>query len=103
MPAISTLVRNGAYILSTHAFERLSTRGIRIEQFEDAIGADAPEIIDDYPRDLRGHSCLILGWYEPDEPIHTQIALIEENNRAKVITIYRPSLSKWYDDFRRRR
>ena len=103
LTTISNLIRNGIYIFSTHAYERLSSRGIRIGQFETAVGADAPVIIEDYPLDRRGYSCLILGWYEPDEPLHTQIALVEGDSRAKVITAYRPDLLKWYDDFRRRR
>ena len=45
------------------------------------------EVIEDYPQDSRGHSCLILG--------------LGQNNLA-IITAYLPDPLQWSSDFKRR-
>jgi hypothetical protein len=32
------------------------------------------DIVEDYPEDVRGHSCLMLGYGEDDRPIHVVCA-----------------------------
>ena len=57
------------------------------------------EIIEDYPNDPRGHSCLMLGWSK-NRPIHVVCAPKDEY--LAVITAYVPSASEWESGFRKR-
>jgi hypothetical protein len=56
------------------------------------------EIIEDYPDDARGHSCLMLGGGLDDRPIHLVCAPKDEY--LAIITAYRPEPSDWSGDFR---
>ena len=59
------------------------------------------EIIEDYPEDKRGHSCLMLGITEKRRPVH--IVCAPKVDYLAIITAYIPSLEKWMPDFRTRR
>lgn len=58
-------------------------------------------IIEDYPKDARGHSCLILGNGEANRPIHVVCAVKEDY--LAIITAYIPGVADWADDFKSRR
>ena len=99
---ISGRFRDGRYSITKHGYEELDHDSITIEKLETDIGHDSPEIIEDYPDDPRGASCLVLGWFEPDLPIHVCVSMSDDE--PEIITAYRPSSVKFYPpDFRRRR
>ena len=54
------------------------------------------EVIEDYPKDTRGHSCLILG-IRTDRPIHVVCSPKEEY--LAIITAYLPNKNDWNNDF----
>jgi hypothetical protein len=56
------------------------------------------EIIEDYPDDARGHSCLMLGAGADERPIHVVCAPKDEY--LAIITAYRPEPEDWSGDFR---
>jgi len=58
------------------------------------------EVIEDYPEDLRGHSCLILGFGQSNRPIH--IVCVRKNEYLAIITAYLPDSLQWSLDFKRR-
>ncbi len=58
------------------------------------------EVIEDYPKDVRGHSCLILGFGDGTRPIH--IVCSPKDEYLAVITAYLPDEDEWLDDFRMR-
>jgi hypothetical protein len=58
------------------------------------------EIIEDYPEDARGHSCLMLGRGKDGQPIH--IVCAPKDEYLAVITAYIPNESQWSKDFRKR-
>ena len=58
-------------------------------------------IIEEYPEDVRGRSCLILGWSEESRPLHVVCAPKAEY--LAVITAYLPSPHQWESDWRTRR
>ena len=58
------------------------------------------EVIEDYPDDVRGHSCLILGRGEEGHPIHVVCSPKEEF--LAIITAYVPSPDEWNKDFKTR-
>lgn len=59
------------------------------------------EIIENYPEDARGHSCLMLGRGEYSRPIH--IVCAHKEDYLAIITAYIPGEIEWADDFKTRR
>ncbi|MBI2918432.1 MAG: DUF4258 domain-containing protein [Chloroflexi bacterium] len=57
-------------------------------------------VIEEYPEDPRGHSCLLLGLGEGKRPIHVVCA--PKPDYLAIITAYLPDPTDWSDDFRRR-
>ena len=58
------------------------------------------DIIEDYPEDKRGHSCLMLSYTSKGRPVHVVCSPKEEY--LGIITAYIPTLDKWKEDFKRR-
>ena len=58
-------------------------------------------VIEDYPNDIRGHSCLLLGYGENGRPIH--VVCSPKIGYLAVITAYIPNNEVWNDDFKTRR
>ncbi len=59
------------------------------------------EIIEDYPTDPRGHSCLLLGFDSGANPVH--IVCTPKDEYLAIITAYRPDAHQWTNDFRTRK
>ena len=58
------------------------------------------ELVEDYPQDVRGHSCLLLGFGEGGWPIH--VLCSPKDDYLAVITAYVPDPTRWSPDFKRR-
>jgi hypothetical protein len=87
-------VERDEYEISFHAEKERYAEDISIEELQSAILSG--EILEDYPNDPRGPSCLILG-YSQDRPIHV-VCGGTPINWVRIITIYRPDLPKWIDE-----
>lgn len=83
-----------------HAVRQMSRPGRMISPRDVERVVTTGELIEDYPEDVRGHSCLILGFVETGEPIHVVCA--PKDDYLAVITAYRPHPQQWSSDFRRR-
>jgi hypothetical protein len=59
------------------------------------------EVIEDYPADPRGHSCLILGHGEENRSIH--VVCSPKEDFLAIITAYIPSEDDWEKNFKVRR
>jgi hypothetical protein len=92
-------VRNSKYKISFTHTEKLRQRKIEIRELEEAIFTG--EIIEKYPTDPRGLSCLILGYTKRNRPLHIVCGIIE--GELLVITAYEPSLEEWKPDWKTRR
>ena len=55
------------------------------------------ELIEDYPEDARGHSCLLLGRGDGGRPVHVVCA--PKDDFLAVITAYVPDVNRWSADF----
>lgn len=90
------------YRLTDHAAKERLADGLTVEDIERALSV--AEVIEDYPEDRRGHSCLALGWCLSG-PVHIVIGGldVEENEELVIITVYRPEPSHWERDWRTRR
>ena len=58
------------------------------------------DVIEDYPEDARGHSCLLLGFGEGDRPVH--VVCTPKEDYLAIITAYLPDEHDWTRDFRMR-
>ena len=58
------------------------------------------ELVEDYPEDPRGHSCLMLGFGVNDRPIHVVCA--PKDDYLAIITAYIPDADKWTETFQMR-
>jgi hypothetical protein len=59
------------------------------------------ELIEDYPSDPRGHSCLVLGFGVANRAVH--VVCSPKDEYLAIITAYLPDPTQWSDDFKRRR
>jgi hypothetical protein len=88
------------YEFSKHAVDQTIIRGIGVAEVEEAILAKS-EIIEDYPDDKYGPSCLILGFTKAGRVLHVQCSY-PSRPLVKIITLYEPDPNVWAD-FRNRR
>lgn len=58
------------------------------------------ELIEDYPEDQRGHSCLILGAGNGGRSIH--VVCSPKDEYLAIITAYVPDSALWSTDFKKR-
>lgn len=70
-------------------------RMIRGTEVRDVI--ERGQVIEDYPTDDRGHSCLIMGWGAAGRAIHVVCA--PKDDYLAVITAYLPDEAEWLNDF----
>jgi len=101
-PTIASLrnnVRAGDYRFTIHGFERCVERSISPSEVTDAILSG--EIIENYPEDKYGPSCLICGTSKGGRIIHVQCSI----GPVWIITTYDPTSEpeEWDKSFRRRR
>jgi len=74
-------------------------RHISVDELREAIATG--EIIEDYPEDKYGRSCLLLGQTNAGRALHAQCSY-PSRLRVKVTTVYEPDPYRWID-FRVRR
>lgn len=97
---LKAAIAAGRYYLGPHAGLRQWERDLSTDKLEEAFGADAPEIVEDYPDDPRGHSVLLLGMTEEGQLLHL---VCKVTDPVFAITCYEPDPDVWYPDFKRRR
>ncbi|MFH0926387.1 MAG: DUF4258 domain-containing protein [bacterium] len=59
------------------------------------------EIIEDYPMDPRGHSCLLLGYDNKNRPIH--VVCSPKEDYLAIITAYIPGLEEWKKGYKEKK
>ena len=100
-PDYNTLIqtfRNKVYIMTDHGSDRAIRRDIDDFEIEEAVIAG--EVIEDYPDDKYGPSCLILGKTKAGRNLHVQASYPPV---VKVITAYEPTIAKWNEDLKTRK
>lgn len=58
------------------------------------------EIIEDYVEDVRGHSCLMLGFGTDARPIH--VVCLPKQDHLTIITVYLPDPQRWQANWKAR-
>lgn len=93
MELIKKYISSKQYRLTLHAEEEREADRIFIHEIQEAFSSDNCEIIEDYPNDKRGHSCLVLGFTKKGLPIHMVCAI--HMDILVIITVYRPDPDLW--------
>ena len=83
------------YEFSKHSVDQSLIRNISVDEVEEAISGRC-EIIEDYPDDKYGSSCLILGFTNARRPLHLQCSY-PSRPLIKIITLYEPDPDLWVD------
>lgn len=83
------------YEFSKHAVDQSIVRDIGINELEQAISKQS-ELIEDYPDDKYGPSCLILGFTDNGRPLHIQCSY-PDRPLIKIVTLYEPAPELWAD------
>ena len=97
---IHTAIVQQRYEISVHADNERLADGFTVSQLEVALSRC--EILESYPDDPRGASCLVLGFAPDNRAVH----IVCGRNRSGdlvLITVYRPALPKWRDPHTRNR
>ncbi len=91
LDGIIKAVRDGTYMFSEeHYWENLvkdPTRPLPTSVIA-SIGNDDPEIIEDYPDDVRGACCLVLGVNGDALQVHSVVSYTHDP--IKIVTAYHP-------------
>jgi Domain of unknown function (DUF4258) len=98
--AIQQKIVSDEFELSKHAVDQSIRRRIRVQEIRDAIASG--QVIEDYPNDKYGPSCLIRGVTDSGRIIHVQCSY-PTRLLIKIVTMYEPDPDRWNDDFTTRR
>ena len=89
------------YRLTSHAEQERESDRITREEIEEALLSRQAEVIESYLEDVRGRSCLVLGFSRGERPLHIVCGL--EAEILIIITVYRPDPEQWINLRRRRK
>ncbi len=93
-------IKQDKFEFSQHALDRTIIRRITVQEIREAMANG--EIIEDYPDDKYGPSCLIFGSTLANRALHIQCSY-PSRPLVKIITLYEPDPKRWLDLKVRRR
>jgi len=94
---IVSKVRGDSYLFSKHADDKWLDDNLIISEIEEAILNGS--ILESYPNDKRGNSCLIVGFTQNGKPIH--IVCGKSADVLIIITVYIPTPPKFITPYKR--
>ena len=97
--AIRRKIANGLYEFSRHAVDQSILRNISLGDLVESI--ENGTVIENYPDDKYGPSCLIVGFTDTGRPLHIQCTS-GTRDIVKIITLYEPDEDLWIDFSERR-
>lgn len=96
---IRTKFASNEFDFSQHAVDQSILRHLSVQECREAVMNGV--IIEDYPNDKYGPSCLLFGHTDAGRPLHIQCSY-PYRPRLIVITLYEPDPARWID-FKQRR
>ena len=87
-------IASGQFEFSQHAVDQSIVRHVSVQELREAIAAG--EVIEDYPTDKYGPSCLVFGVPLARRPLHVQCSY-PSRPLVKIITLYEPDPQRWVD------
>ena len=97
--AIQEKVSANAFEFSQHAVDQTILRHINVQEIREAIGTG--KVIETYPDDKYGPSCLVLGFAANGKAIHVHCSY-PSRPLVKIITVYEPDPNEWIGHEQRR-
>lgn len=91
---IRTKIAVDEFEFSKHAVDQTIIRRVSVTEIREAIAKGA--IIEDYPDDKYGPSCLIYGKTAGGRAIHVQCSY-PSRQVMKIITVYEPDPERWIE------
>ena len=91
---IRNKIQQGKFEFTQHAVDQSILRHISIHELRESIKNS--EIIEDYPDDKSGPTCLILGITRTNRPIHIHCSY-PSRPLIKIVTLYEPDPQLWID------
>ncbi len=88
-------IRKRQYEFSKHVLDQSIVRNISVAEIEEAFSNGA-KLVEDYPDDKYGPSCLLLGFSNAGRPLHLQCSY-PSRALVKIITLYEPDPDQWVD------
>lgn len=95
LESIRKEIREGYYWFTLHAGSRMIERDIAVSEVVQALLSNVAEIIEDYPGDPRGSSCLVLGKTAKGRRLHVHCSYPPG---VAIITSYQPEPADWIDE-----
>ena len=87
-------IARGDFEFSQHAVDQAILRHIAVPELREAIAVG--EVIEVYPEDKYGPSCLIFGVTRAGRPVHVQCS-DPSRPTVKIITVYEPDPALWIE------
>ena len=87
-------ITRGQFEFSQHAVDQSIVRHISVQELREAIAVG--EVIEDYPTDKYGPSCLVFGVTLAYRPLHIQCSY-PSRPLVKIVTLYEPDPRRWVD------
>ena len=87
-------IARGDFEFSQHAVGQAIIRHISVQELQEAIAGG--EVIEVYPEDKYGPSCLIFGMTKVGRPIHVQCS-DPSRPTVKIVTVYEPDPAIWIE------
>ena len=97
---IAKEIKGQTYEISLHADNERLAEGIGIIELEESLVSS--KILEDYPDDPRGESCLVVGFIPGGKSVHV-VCGENKDGHLFIITVYIPAMPKWKDPYTRNR
>jgi len=91
---IRNKINQNLFEFTKHAADRMILRNITINEIREAI--QSGQVIEDYPQDKFGPSCLVLGFTRNERPLHIQCSY-PIRPLIKIVTLYEPNPDEWIE------
>ena len=88
-------------LFTSHALHQMNLPERMISKQEVKETVLYGEIIEDYPEDIRGHSCLFMRAFGSERIIH--VVCSPKKEYLTIVSAYVPSPEKWESDMKTRR
>ena len=87
-------IASGQFEFSQHAVDQSIVRHISVQELREALTVG--DIIEEYPDDKYGPSCLVCGFTLARRPLHMQCSY-PSRPLVKIITLYGPDPQRWVE------
>ena len=84
----------GQFEFSLHAVDQSIVRRISVQEVREAF--KNCQLVEDYPDDKYGPSCLVHGFTDAGRPLHVQCSY-PSRTLVKIVTLYEPDPDQWVD------